>query len=309
MSDGAEVEGVGGAAGVDQRGRLREWLIGPLRPVVALGVAVLAMALVALLFTGKVSDCGERGRDGSNVRQVMQASVIFASDNGERLPVADDLWDYARQLAQGGALNDGTLWFSRLDPAYDQRVCDRVVTVLAADRAGLAPEFRAIKPAWAVTLGGLNWKMAPTTPVAWTRGLQADGTWAEHAPYGTAGGHVAFLGGEVKFFEKLTTADGLPRFDGRGMTTDIRKALPPWVKIGEYALTEAEKSAWSAENKRRKATEESEEWGWPTTGWFIGFLVLVLAALTAVALGVVLAWDAVKAAWRRRRQGGESDKE
>lgn len=303
MSEHEEANGGVVATGA-QSGCLRRWLTGPLRPLAAAGVAVLVMAAVAVTSVGKVSDCGVRGQDASNVRQIMQASVIFSSDHGDRLPVADDVWDYARQLALEGGLNDGTIWLSRVDPACDPAVRERVGTVVAADRAGLAPEFRVLKPSWAVTLGGLDWKMAPTTPVAWTRGLQADGTWAEHSPYGTAGGHVAFLGGEVKFFEKLTRRNGLVRFDGRGATVDIREALPPGVRIGEYFPSEAEKATWAAEDTRRRQAEGGDVWGWETVGWFLGFLILVVAVLTAVALGVVLARDAVRAAWRRRRGGG-----
>ena len=281
-------------------GVLRRWLLGPLRPLAALGAGVLSLVVLTFPFVGKVSDCGERGRDASNVRQIMQASVIFSSDHGDRLPVASDVWDYARQLALEGGLNDGTLWFSALDPACDVAARDKVSTVLTPDRAGLAQEFIALKPAWAVTLGGLTWRMPPTTPVAWTRGLQADGNWAPHGPYGTAGGHVAFLGGEVKFFEKLTLQNGLVRFDGRGATADIREALPPWVKIGEYLPTDEERTAWAAENKRRMVSDSADDWGWETVGWFAGFLLLGVAVLTALALAVVLGWDAVRAAWRRR---------
>lgn len=302
MSETAD-EGGDHAADDERGGRLRRWLTGPLRPLAAAGGMVLALALVALLFGGKVSDCGVRGRDASNVRQIVQASVIFASDNGDRLPVAEDVWDYARQLALGGGLNDGTLWFSELDPAADLAGRGKMGTVLAADRGGLAPEFRALRPTWAVTLGGLDWKMAPTIPVAWSRGLQADGTWAAHGPYGTGGGYVAFLGGEVKFFEKLTRRNGLVRFDGRGVTVDIREALPPEVRIGEYAPSEAEKVAWAAEDARRRMQAQIDgAWGWETAGWFVVFLILVTAVLTA--LGVVLARDAVRGALRRRRGGG-----
>ena len=47
---------------------------------------------------------------------------------------------------------------------------------------------------------------ASTTPLAWTKGLQSDGTWEEdpeNSPWGTEGGHILFGGGNVEFFDQI----------------------------------------------------------------------------------------------------------
>lgn len=290
----------------DRLAILRRVLTGPLRPIAAAGVLIVVVAAFTLPFVGRVSDCGGRGADMSNLRQIAQATMIFAAYNGDKLPVATDVWDYARQLALTGGLNDASVWYSSSDPAFALAPIERIGTLLNADRSDVTPGFRELKPSWAVTLGGLAWNMPPSTPVAWTRGLQPDGTWAAHSPYGTAGGHVAFLSGEVKFFKNLTLKNGLARFDGRGPTTDIRKALPPGVRIGEYTPTEAERAAWAEENGRRMQSNAPDFWRWETAVWFVGFLLLILAVITAIALVVVLAMDAARRAWRRRKRGGIS---
>ncbi len=36
-----------------------------------------------------------------------------------------------------------------------------------------------------------------TTPIAWTRGLREDGTWDDRGTFGTSGGYIVFMGGNV----------------------------------------------------------------------------------------------------------------
>jgi len=87
---------------------------------------------------------------------------------------------------------------------------------------------RRAPPRAAVTRAGRR-----TTPVAWTRGLRPDGTWAPDSPYAGEGGHVVFLDGNVVFFRRID--GGLRRFDGKGMTSNILEALPPGARVGEAA--------------------------------------------------------------------------
>jgi hypothetical protein len=129
------------------------------------------------------------------------------------------------------------------DPAnfYQQ---SSISTVLTSDRTALEPAFRELKPSWAVPLGEITANMSATTPIAWTRGLNADGKWSKHSPYGTDGGHVVFLGGNVAFYRDAK--DAFFRFDGKGMTSNILEALPPGTRIGEYVPNEAEKREWAS---------------------------------------------------------------
>jgi len=69
-----------------------------------------------------------------------------------------------------------------------------------------------------------------TTPVAWTRGLQADGTWAADAPMENMRGYIAFLSGNVIGAEKLSTGPGgtsLTKYGTHEPTANILEALPP----------------------------------------------------------------------------------
>ncbi len=77
---------------------------------------------------------------------------------------------------------------------------------------------------------------AQTTPLAWTRGLQPDGTWSFDSPFYGEGGYILFRDGHVEFFE--TVEGALVDYQSKEATSDIAKALPPGAKILEYPMPE-----------------------------------------------------------------------
>ncbi len=64
-----------------------------------------------------------------------------------------------------------------------------------------------------------------TTPIAYTRGLTANGTWdAGSGTYKDAGGYIAYLGGGVTFYP---SAAGKLTSNSSGQAVgDIRQAIP-----------------------------------------------------------------------------------
>jgi len=72
-----------------------------------------------------------------------------------------------------------------------------------------------------------------TTPVIFTRGLQANGTWSATAGvYRDTGGYIAFLGGNIAFYPNISTAATSPLFSNNPTSTsqtkpiDVRQAIP-----------------------------------------------------------------------------------
>lgn len=213
--------------------------------VVVTCFAVMFFGAIVIPTVGTVRETAHRSVASSNLRQIAQASLIAASEHKDVLPgaMATDVHDYARITARDGGLNDATIWTIPADPAGGE-VANRISTVLTKDRAALEPEFSKLKPSWAVALHPEMGVESPATmPIAWTRGLQADGTWAAHAPYGADGGHVVFLGGNVSFLRN--TKDAFERFDGKGKSSNILDALPPGSRISEYTPTAVEARAWA----------------------------------------------------------------
>ena len=214
---------------------------------VVLGV-LLVLTLLIMPAVNYVSETARRAVDANQLRQIVQAAHLHGVDHHEQLPNATDVWDYARILADDAGLDDPKLWSSMNDPAA--KTVSPLPTKILADNGAspraVDPAFREVKPSVAVALGKLNSRMPATTPIAWTRGLQTDGTWSAHSPYGTSGGYVAFLGGNVVFYQTLAGNGGeLVRHDGKGQTANIREALPPGAEIGEYTPTPEEAATWA----------------------------------------------------------------
>lgn len=191
---------------------------------------MLAALLVPFLSPHKAS--AKRAVASSNLRQIGQASLIYAADNYDRLPNVPDLHAYMVALAQAGILNDPELWMAPGDPALNRHAT--YSTVLNADGTALNDAIKDLPIAWGVVLSGLPVTADSHTPVAWTRGLQPDGTWSKDSPHEGEGGYIVFLGGNITPFIKNLKDTPLQRYDGNGTTTNILEALPPGSRIGEW---------------------------------------------------------------------------
>jgi len=196
------------------------------------------LAAIIIPTVGKVRETAQRAVASSNLRQIGQASLIFASDNNDRLPgtvaytigtatnQAASLFGVARQLAFGGGLNDATIWFAGDDNSTNQS------TVIGADRntVPLIATFTSATRLSYTYVGGLNASSSSTSPIAFTRGVQTNGGWSAAAAtgnsgvYGTDGGHIVFVGGNVSFFRSLTNTALVDRTGAT--TTNIASTIP-----------------------------------------------------------------------------------
>jgi hypothetical protein len=212
--------------------------------------ALLALAAAIIIPTvTRVCSYGHKNYDAFDIRQIAMTGIIYAADHSDRFPEATHVWDFAYQLAASAGLDDASMWQSKQDPAFtDSADVPRNVLIPGNTRPRqLDPRFRQLKPSIAVPLGKLTTSMPTTTPIAWTRGLQTDGTWAKHSPYGGKGGYIAFVGGNVAYYTNLKSDDGgqLIRYDRKGQTANILEALPPGTRIGEYTPTPEEQKSWA----------------------------------------------------------------
>lgn len=211
--------------------RFPEWL----GPLLMAACVVLVVGTMFTSYVNKVRNTASPSAPGSDLRQIGQASVIYATDHEDQLPNAADAWDYARHLALEAGLNDATIWCYANDRANVGMVTGPS-TVITRTAAGpiYTPGFRDFTLLWAVPLGKIDTTMPPTTPIAWSRGLRTDGTWGPDSYYEGEGGYIVYLGGNVQYYRDLKTGGGeLVRFDGKGKTSNILEALPPGTRIGE----------------------------------------------------------------------------
>ena len=192
-------------------------------------LVVLGMVIIPSNSCGCISS--PRAVHSSNLRQIGQAALIYAAGYEDQLPQTDTVVDFAAALAREAGLNDPNIWIVEGKSARDTRSING--PLLTPDGTAPTPEFLRARLGYTIVTRGLHAKLPETTPIAWTRGLQPDGTWSKDSPYGGEGGHIVFLGGNVTFFRKLADAP-LPRFDDpKATTTDIRQALPPEAFIAE----------------------------------------------------------------------------
>lgn len=207
-------------------------------------VTVFVINFFGIVGLHEIRTAADRSVDSSNLRELIQGTLIYANYHNDQLPPVKDVWDYARVLAQYSDLDTANLWLSKSESVNKQRH----ITVLASatqDRSHeLNPAFQQMKLGVAVAVGTLDSHMPSTTPIMWTRGLRADGTWSKSSPHRGQGGHIVFLSGFIGFFPNVNEDNQFVRFDGKGSTSNILEALPPGTRISEYQPTPEDETAW-----------------------------------------------------------------
>ncbi len=203
------------------------------------------LAAIIIPTVGKVRETAKKSVAASNLRQIAQAALIYATDTQDKLPglknyVKSDnsgtedqtLAGICFQLAIGGGLNDGQVWFAGSD---DNGTNNKDVSTVADSSTpkGIQTNFKAGNTSYSF-VAGLIATHPSTTPIAFTRGLETDKTdgWnTKTFPWGTSGGHIAFIGGNTAWYSNsqikgkalIQGAQGTKEGD---TTDDITQTLP-----------------------------------------------------------------------------------
>ncbi len=191
-------------------------------------IAIIGI-LAAVLFPGVqgVMRSAKKNSALNKVRSIGQGYMNWAQGtkniaSGAFTPgrtTTTTLEGYAAILADGAQLDSGELWFLDSDPAADAitQLPKNVIT-----RTGATYQVNALFTT-ALSQGKSGWDVyTPTSrsvvgqvqvPLAWSRGLQADGTWPQpgatfaDSVWGTEGGHICYGDGHVSWVSD-TKADG-----------------------------------------------------------------------------------------------------
>lgn len=210
--------------------------------VIWLAVIASIGLLATIIFPiGRVGAPIKKNVDGTNLRTIGQAMLAADSEHPGALSAASspDLYAFIAEFARESGLNDPHLWLSKVD-AISPIPRDLPPSILldspfANGKRPLNAAFRGLPIAFAVASFPPGTKLADlpsTTPLAWTRGLQPDGTWSKTtSPYGEWGGFIVFVGGNL---EKYREIDGKIISTQGKETDDIRETLPPGTRILEF---------------------------------------------------------------------------
>ena len=209
------------------------------------------LAAIIIPTVGKVRDTAAKSVASSNLRQIGQAALIYASDNKDALPkwtnvtagaafgtasstagTGETVDGFAAALAVGGGLNDATIWVVSNDKnGTNTTGASTVFTPTGTSKAftGGTPTFNDLSLAFGVVLG-LTTSDSSTTPIAYTRGITAatNGQWSDTlGVYGSDGGHIVFIGGNVQYYRNLGTAATSGELIGTdgNKANDIKKTL------------------------------------------------------------------------------------
>ena len=195
------------------------------------------LAAIIIPTVGTVREKAQRAVDASNLREIAKAAMIYAGDNNDRLPdpvtiQQQDLLNapslaylWPAILARRGMLSDPTFYFAKNDPLFNGSYPDAIIAKTDASRRSLDPTFTANAALSWEFVGGLKMGDPATTPIAFSRGLTASGTWdAARGVYKDTGGYVAFLGGNVVFYP-----DAIQKFVSNNsgqLVSSVLQAIP-----------------------------------------------------------------------------------
>jgi prepilin-type N-terminal cleavage/methylation domain-containing protein len=197
------------------------------------------LAAIIIPTVGTVREKAQRAVDANNLREILKAAQIYAGDNQENLPDPQSIantvlntpqpaWKWPGILAKNNILTDPTFYFAKNDAAFDGTYPTFIIQP-TAQRNTLNTTFtNGRSPSWEF-VGGVKMSDPATTPVIYTRGLQANGTWsATSGVYKDVGGYVAFLGGNIAFYSNTTGLflSNNPTSTSQTKPTDVRQAIP-----------------------------------------------------------------------------------
>ncbi|MFP4281046.1 MAG: type II secretion system protein [Opitutales bacterium] len=212
-----------------QSSRLSAFTLIELLTVIAV-IGILAVILIPTV--SGVREQAQRTAAASKLRKIHTAYTVYTTDGPRARSIdATDIYDWARRLAQEADFNDPQMYLLAEDPLIEfEENLPVVVATPPASGGGdwtVHPAFAGFPLSFAVA-NRLSSQAPAATPLAWTRGLTAAGTWGEDGVYGPRGGHVLRVDGSVEFYEDLGEDGGqLLDYRTKQPTGDLGDALGP----------------------------------------------------------------------------------
>jgi prepilin-type processing-associated H-X9-DG protein len=139
----------------------------------------------------------------------------------------ENVHDVAYLLARDAQFNEASAWLIGADERLAGVSIPRAVILGDTQTGSINPDFAKLPLSYVFAVSFVSNAPPTTTPIAWTRGLQSDGTWAADSPWQGQGGHIAYLDGHVEWVDKFSSV----KYGTTIPTNNIREALPPGADI------------------------------------------------------------------------------
>lgn len=193
-------------------------------------IAILSAILVPTVT--QMRETARKTKDINNLRQIVNASLLYASQNSERfvsptntidtagrvVPTGGtpgDIDDVMVTLAAGAGLNEANTWVSDSDgagPNYRGPV--PILFTDASNNVAINPRLVGAGSGGDdgdqisyEYVTGLTTGTPSNLPLTFSRMTSTAGaTWGQNDIYATDGGHIGFVGGSVAWFETLNGA-------------------------------------------------------------------------------------------------------
>ena len=182
-------------------------------------IGILAGILIPAV--GAVRQKASQAKSSSNMRQIALAYNNFSTSGGRTRVIGDgtyststptvaaDMNDWALVLAQGAGLVDAAIYLIDGDPAHAS--VPELPKLVGSRQSDGSFEPNADWNSsdeeiigYAGVVGMSANANGSTTPLIWTKGLQASGFWDPAVnPWRANGGHIAFMDGHIEFHENV----------------------------------------------------------------------------------------------------------
>ncbi len=194
-------------------------------------IAILSAILVPTVT--QMRETARKTKDINNLRQIVNASLLFASQNSERFVgpnntidntgrvvaaggTPGDIDDVIVTLAAGAGLNEANTWVSDSDgqgPNYrgpvpvlftDAGTGNVTINPILIGAAAAGDDGDQVSYQYVT---GLTTGTPSNLPLTFSRMTDtSSATWGANDIYATDGGHIGFVGGSVAWFDTLTNA-------------------------------------------------------------------------------------------------------
>jgi prepilin-type processing-associated H-X9-DG protein len=210
----------------------RRWFTRPtfFGVMIVMGGVLLIGFAIAIPTIRNVIGKAHRYEAQMNLVQIEKAYDFYQSGPQPRLAVMQPGYtaqDFVLSFARLTHQNDAALWFIKSDPQLAGREIPKNIILGDLTNGSANPAFMQLPLSYEILANIPHASVPTTTPIAWTRGLQSDGTWLPDSPWQGEGGHIAYLDGHVEWIEKFSSV----KYGTNIPTTNIREALPPGAVI------------------------------------------------------------------------------